>query len=125
MHMSRTRGRLVAGVAVAIAVAATVAVSTAADATGSSHSTRIEAHLGGFQEVPVINSTGNARFKATVSSSQIHFELRYRDLTGAPLFAHIHVGQRGVNGGIDAFLCGGGGKPACPASPSGKVTGTI
>ena len=23
------------------------------------------------------------------------------------------------------FLCGGGGKPACPAAPSGSVTGTI
>jgi hypothetical protein len=28
-----------------------------------------------------------------------------------------------VNGGVATFLCGGGGKPACP--PSGTVTGTI
>jgi hypothetical protein len=29
-----------------------------------------------------------------------------------------------VNGGISAFLCGGGGKPACPTT-TGTVTGTI
>ena len=31
---------------------------------------------------------------------------------------------RGVNGGVSAFFCGGGGKPACP-TPSGTVTGVI
>jgi hypothetical protein len=30
-----------------------------------------------------------------------------------------------VNGGVVFFLCGGGGKPACPASTSGTVTGTV
>ncbi len=40
------------------------------------------------------------------------------------LFAHIHFGQEGVNGGVAAFLCGGDGKPACPQG-SGTVTGTI
>jgi hypothetical protein len=38
-------------------------------------------------------------------------------------FAHIHFAQRGVNGGVAAFLCGGGDKPACPQE--GEVTGTI
>ena len=42
---------------------------------------------------------------------------------GSVLFAHIHFGARGVNGGVIAFLCGGGSKPACP--PSGTVSGTI
>jgi hypothetical protein len=40
-----------------------------------------------------------------------------------PLFAHIHRGARGVNGPVLAFLCGGGGKPACPST--GGVTGTL
>ena len=39
------------------------------------------------------------------------------------MFAHIHFGQRSVNGGVAASLCGGGGKPACPQS--GTVTGTV
>ncbi|MGH2397740.1 MAG: CHRD domain-containing protein, partial [bacterium] len=34
------------------------------------------------------------------------------------------IGARATNGGVVAFLCGGGGKPACPAAP-GRVTGTI
>ena len=45
------------------------------------------------------------------------------DLEAPVLFAHIHFGQRSVNGGVAAFLCGGGSKPACPQS--GTVTGTI
>jgi hypothetical protein len=35
------------------------------------------------------------------------------------------VGQRHVNGGVSVFFCGGGGKPACPNSSSGTVSGTI
>jgi hypothetical protein len=34
------------------------------------------------------------------------------------------LGKRGTNGGVIAFLCGGDGKPVCPAS-GGSVTGTI
>lgn len=37
--------------------------------------------------------------------------------------AHIHSGQKGVGAAVVAFLCGGGGKPACPQA--GTVTGTI
>jgi hypothetical protein len=37
--------------------------------------------------------------------------------------AHIHVGQRGVAGGVSIFFCGGGGRPACPPG-GGTVTGT-
>ena len=51
------------------------------------------------------------------------FKLRYSDLSSPVKFAHVHFGREGVNGGVIAFLCGGGGKPACPAS--GEVTGTI
>ncbi len=40
------------------------------------------------------------------------------------LAAHIHLGQRSVNGGVAAFLCGGGDKPPCPAT-AGTVTGVI
>lgn len=37
----------------------------------------------------------------------------------------MHFGQRGVAGGVSFFFCGGGGKPACPATTSGTVTGTV
>jgi len=57
--------------------------------------------------------------------SAVAFTLEYADLTGPPAAAHIHIGQPGVNGGVSVFFCGGGGKPACPASNSGTVTGSI
>jgi CHRD domain len=83
--------------------------------------------LTGFQEVPAISTRGRGEFRARLrDNSTLEFELRYSDLEGGnPSAAHTHLGQRGVNGGVVAFLCGGGGKPACPPSTSGTVTGTI
>lgn len=93
---------------------------------------RLKASLRGFQEVPAISTTGHGEFRAKISDDEtsIEFVLTYSDLEGitspatAPLFAHIHLGQRGVNGGVSIFLCGGGGKPACPPQPA-MVTGTL
>ena len=64
-----------------------------------------------------------------MTSREISYELRYADLEGGVLQAHIHLGQRSVNGGISAFLCSNlgnapAGTPACPPSPA-TVTGTI
>jgi hypothetical protein len=59
------------------------------------------------------------------SQTMITYTLNYANLQGgAPSASHIHIGQAGVNGGVSAFLCGGGTKPACP-TPSGPVSGTI
>jgi len=86
-----------------------------------------EARLGGFQEVPAVSTTGRGLFHArlvkTPDGLALAFRLSYRDLEGRANRAHVHFGQRGVNGGVSAFLCGGGGKPPCP--DSGPVTGTI
>jgi CHRD domain len=83
--------------------------------------------LSGYQEVPPISTTGRGSFKAQIDTSgqRITFELRYEGLSGNAAQAHIHFGQRDVNGGISAFLCGGSTKPACPAGTSATVTGTI
>ena len=83
------------------------------------------AHLIGFNEVPAINTAGHGDLTFTMTSSQITFRLVYADLSGPPAAAHIHVGQKRVNGGVSVFFCGGGGQPACPAATSGTVTGTI
>jgi len=90
------------------------------------------AKLVGVQEVPVVVSAGTGQFKMTVApdDSSIEFELTYEGLEGGAVQqAHIHVGQRNVNGGIVIFLCtnltppvGVPAPPACPDSP-GKVTG--
>jgi hypothetical protein len=84
----------------------------------------LRARLDSFQEVPSKLTDGHATFKATISGSSISYELMYAGLTTPAVVAHIHFAQPGVAGGIFAFLCGGGGKPACPPA-GGTVTGTI
>jgi len=126
-RMSITRRRTIALlVPVALlALAALVAAPTLAD-----EGVTFRAQLSGFSEVPAISTTGSGEFRArlmgTATAPFIEYELSYSGLVGGPstLFAHIHLGQAGVNGGVIAFLCGGGGKPAC-TFPSGTFTGTI
>jgi CHRD domain len=83
------------------------------------------ARLDGFQQVPAIITNGTGAFTATLSSDgkSINYTLTYSDLSSTPHVAHIHVGQAGANGAVIVFLCGGGGKPDCPAS--GTVKGTL
>lgn len=87
---------------------------------------RVHARLDGSQEVPATMSEGEGEFRAFVkeSAQTIEYRLSYEDLDGEATFSHIHIGQPGANGGVSAFLCGGGGKPACPPA-GGTVRGTI
>ena len=92
---------------------------------GGGHRNGLKAHLSGYQETPSINSPATGRFKAKINGSQIDYKLSYSGFPATDIvhLAHIHFGQFGVAGGVAAFLCGGGDKPACPQS--GEVTGTI
>ncbi|MGH3082363.1 MAG: CHRD domain-containing protein [Gaiellaceae bacterium] len=83
-----------------------------------------KARLNGWEEVPSISTTGKGSFRARVRSDGIHYVLRYEGLETPALFAHIHFADKDVNGGVIAFLCGGGDKPPCPAS-AGTVEGVI
>ena len=88
---------------------------------------RFKATLSGFQEVPSVSTTGFGSFHARlVSDEEIEYTFTYAGLEGGhSLFAHIHFGQRNVNGGVSVFLCGGGSKPdPCP-NVEGTVTGTL
>ena len=106
---------IVAGGGLVLALAAPVVM-------GDSRN-KFEASLNGYMEVPSISTTARGSFKLEIKSSSITYRLSFRDLSAAPLFAHIHFARPDVNGGVAAFLCGGGGKPACPAS--GTISGTI
>jgi hypothetical protein len=118
--MRRRRIQLVAAVAV-VSIASVVA-TTAVAGDGDDDA---EARLTGLEEVPVISTEGTGKFKAEIRSDRIDYKLSYRDLEGGGvLAAHIHLGQRTANGGVAAFLCGGGGKDPCPPSPA-TVRGTI
>jgi hypothetical protein len=83
------------------------------------------AQLSGFHETPSIftSSTGTFEGAADTNAQSISFTLTYSGLSAPVLFAHIHFGEKHVAGAIVAFLCGGGGKPACPQE--GTVTGNV
>jgi hypothetical protein len=103
---------------------------------GDSHQIRISADLKPTSEVPVVSSGARGSFKATVDTvnQTITYELNYDGLEGTVQQAHIHVGQRGVNGGVSVFLCGNAPTvppaavpqpPACPTTLPATVTGVI
>jgi hypothetical protein len=109
--------------AIAVAVIGVAGTTTAAVAGGGG---KKKAKLTGFQEVPAIITKGEGKFTLKISKDEqrIDYTLSYSDLEGGAVTgAHIHVGQRTANGDVVAFLCGGGGKPACPQS--GTVSGMI
>jgi hypothetical protein len=91
----------------------------------------IKEFLIGYEEVPSISTTANGEFNAriNVDETEIAYSLSYSDLEGDVQQAHIHLGQKGVNGGITVFLCsnlgnGPGGTQACPPPPA-TITGII
>jgi hypothetical protein len=118
-----TRGRIAVAVVAALAfglVASLALASGKHDKNGS-----ISAKLNGYEETPSNIVAGQGRFTAQVASDKITFKLEYSNLSGNPMAAHIHVGQKGVAGGVSGWICGGGGQPNCPASTSGSISGTI
>jgi hypothetical protein len=106
---------------IATALAATV---MAAISAAVAHSTNdFEASLRGYDEVPPVSTPAHGSFRARLSDDAIQYELSYTPLEAPAVASHIHFGQRGVNGGVSAHLCGGD-KPACPPA-GGRVTGVI
>jgi hypothetical protein len=111
-------------VLVALLVVATVGVvaAVAVASHGGFH-----ADMKGYEEVPAVSTTGTGTFEATLATVRgdvaIRYVLEYSGLEGTAMASHIHFGQPDVNGGVSAFLCGGGDKPACPAS--GVVRGVV
>jgi hypothetical protein len=111
----------------AVLAAGLLATSLAGASGGAKKS--FKAGLKGFNEVPAVSSFGSGSFTARIDedAQTITYELSYGGLNSTAMAAHIHLGQRGANGGVAAFLCGGGDKPACPAGTgaTGSVTGVV
>jgi hypothetical protein len=93
----------------------------------------VHANLHGFQEVPVVSTTARGMLKAKIDADAraIFWELSYDSLQGSVTQAHIHLGQRSVNGGIAVWLCttpaittAPAGTQMCPGS-SGTLNGAI
>jgi hypothetical protein len=121
-----SRPRLIAAAALALMVPAAVSTGAAQQPPppqAAEANATVRALLTGFQEVPAISTTGEGDFEAKIDDGVIVYELTYVVETPAAQ-AHIHLGQRSVNGGVSVFLCGGGDKPPCPPL-AGTVTGVI
>lgn len=89
--------------------------------------------LRSYEEVPAVSSLARGMFRGRIddAAGTIVYQLSYESLQGDVRQAHIHLGQRGVNGGISVFLCQTatnpdptGGAPTCGASPA-TMTGTL
>jgi CHRD domain-containing protein len=127
MHMKRA--------GIALLVAGLIALTPGAPALAGDRddgARTLRATLKGIEEPPSVSSTGRGTFRATISEdgTSLSYTLSYEDLEGDVLQSHIHLGQRGVNGGIAVFLCtnlgnGPEGTPACPGTRAGTVSGMI
>jgi hypothetical protein len=110
-------------------VVSVLAVAGVAAAGGGGQQVREQ--LTGYEEVPAVSTAASGEFDARISrfAETIEYRLSYRDLTGTVAQAHIHFGQKDVNGGISAFLCSnlGNGPAGTQACPQGEatITGTI
>jgi hypothetical protein len=114
-------------IALTAAAALALGVVGATSANGDSNRNAFKANLSGYQEVPAISTTGTGGLTLSVNPAAtiISYSLTYSALQGgSAVAAHLHFAQTSVNGAVVAFLCGGGGKPACPTG-GGTVTGTI
>jgi hypothetical protein len=121
MQRLRIRATLTAG----LAIASLLCAGSWAGADDDHH--KVKANLSGYQETPATLSTpatGKLTAKIDNDAQTIDYKLSYEGFETAAMAAHIHLGARATSGGVSAFLCGGGNKPACPPA-AGTVTGTI
>jgi hypothetical protein len=121
MGKLRIRTSLMAG------LAATSLLYLAAGVGADGGRSRFKARMNGYQENPAISTTARGTFMARIDdeAKEIHYTLTYSRVEGGTAIAgHIHLGDRHTNGGVSAFLCSGGDKPACPAT-EGTVSGVI
>ncbi len=115
-----------------LAVTAVLAICMAAPIVGVNADEesrgKLRATLKGFNETPANSTPASGSFRATLNDDSITFELTYSGLVADSLFAHIHLGQKNVAGGVMIFFCDNSNPPhsprTCPAR-SGTVTGTV
>jgi CHRD domain len=125
-----TRGRKRLAVLVGVVVAVLAVGSYAIAGSGSN---QVAAkNMNGYLEPPSISTVARGDFEAKINerNDTISWKLSYRQLEGNVTQAHIHLGQKDVNGGISVFLCSNlGNGPAgrtqeCPPSPA-TIRGVI
>lgn len=114
---------------VCVSLAMAVGFTAVADDDDNERKGRsFRAKLTSYQEVPTLSmpASGDLRVRLNSDGTEASYTLTYSGLSGNALFAHIHLGARGTNGGVIVFLCHGpgAGVPECPGS-GGTVSGTL
>jgi CHRD domain len=92
---------------------------------------QFKATLISYEEVPALSNTGAGTFKMLIdfTDTSFDYELTFSGVSGTGATqSHIHIAQKGVNGGVMVFFCSnlGNGPPgtqACPAN--GTISGRI
>ena len=127
--MSSRRLRFVLPVALVLALAGTsIAIAATRDHGNSGgQATHFSTKMMGHNETPAVHTAATGTLSLTINADNtISYSETYSNLSSPVLFSHVHFGQPFVAGGVSFFLCGGGGKPACPQDTSaGPVTGTV
>jgi hypothetical protein len=106
-------------------------VGTATLALGENHGDhglpgQSKGNLNGYNEVPVVLTTGSGQITLTVSSDQksLSVTLTFTRLAGVAQSASLYLGSAGTTGGVVAPICGVP-KPTCPTTADGQVTTTL
>jgi hypothetical protein len=117
--MKHLVSRIAGVVACTLAVATMTSTTTRANNDDDDRPMRFSTHLSSFNEVPPKGVGGSGTFDAKLSpdGSILSWTFTWTGLTGPPLFAHIHFGQRGVNANVMTFFCGGPKGSTIPAKP--------
>ena len=118
-------------IAPSMLAALTLAAPLPASAHDKPHDRHFQTDLDSFEEVPAVWSVAGGKFTAKLNKAgtEVAWELRYGDLESDATQAHIHFGQKSVNGGIAVFLCSNlpnppAGTQTCPLR-SATLTGTF
>jgi hypothetical protein len=114
-----------------MAAAVTIGLGVATGVVFADNLRGLRAELTGYQEIPVLSTTGSGSFSAQISQdeSQVEWQLSYQDTESLVQQAHIHFAARSINGPVIVFLCsnlgnGPAGTQACPPAPA-TVEGTF
>jgi len=109
-----------------VLVRALLAVAMTALSGAYANAQPFQALFSGLNEVPPILSQAQGTLKMTLNTQaqSLTYTLTFSGFTSPASASHIHFARARDNGAVIVFLCGGGGKPACP-SLSGTVSGTI
>ena len=124
--------KIVVSLLIAVGAVGVLLVASIAGASEGKKNVKADVLIG-YQEAPSISTVASGSFEATIDDAArtIEYTLSYAGLEGDVRQAHIHFAQRGISGGISAWLCETTVKPSPtgPATPdcvqSGTVTGVI